>query len=283
MLKVKKNQLTDVQKSPDHRGVTIHDVGVKNIHFPLRLREKNGGYQTVSAQVSMGVELPHHFKGTHMSRFLELLNDWHGQDFASVELRPLLEAVCRKLEAEGATITFRFRYFILKKAPVSAMESLMDYRCLFQAQLYHGEYQFVLGVEVPITTLCPCSKEISDYGAHNQRGWLRVKVTRHHEDDILWIEDLVADLEKLGSCPVFPLLKREDEKWVTEAAYDNPKFVEDVLRDAVLYFENNPKVAWFTIEVENAESIHNHEVYAHYRSDRKNSEILMSLQSPTLF
>lgn len=252
--------MKDVQNQADARGIDIQNVGIKGFHMPLLIRTRQGGFQQVMANVSLSVSLPMHFKGTHMSRFIEALIPWGSKPISNAELRSLLVDTCEKLEADQAEVTIAFKYFIEKKAPVSGRSSFMDYDCTFKARRDKDRHTFLLGVEVPVTSCCPCSKEISDFGAHNQRTLIRATVRFH--GGFLWIEDLVDRLESQGSCQLYPLLKREDEKFVTEKAYENAKFVEDILRDTVIALRNEPLVSWFDVECESMESIHNHSAFA---------------------
>ncbi|HOA16279.1 MAG TPA: GTP cyclohydrolase FolE2 [Bacillota bacterium] len=252
--------MKDVQNQADARGIDIQNVGIKGFHMPLLIRTRQGGFQQVMANVSLSVSLPMHFKGTHMSRFIEALIPWGSKPISNAELRSLLVDTCEKLEADQAEVTIAFKYFIEKKAPVSGRSSFMDYDCTFKARRDKDRHTFLLGVEVPVTSCCPCSKEISDFGAHNQRTLIRATVRFH--GGFLWIEDLVDRLESQGSCQLYPLLKREDEKFVTEQAYENAKFVEDILRDTVITLRNEPLVSWFDVECESMESIHNHSAFA---------------------
>ncbi len=259
--------MKDVAGGADERGVTIQRVGVKDVRLPMQIRRKGGappaegGYDGVLAHVNLAAELPHHFRGTHMSRFLEVLCKWSQLPVASPDIRAMLAQVCKELHAPSAHIEMRFKYFIPKRAPVSGAQSFLDYDCEFSGSLAGGDYVFTLGVAVPITCLCPCSREISRQGAHNQRAVLRVRV-RYPAGEMIWIEDLAAELERHGSAEIYPLLKREDEKHVTEQAYANPKFVEDIVREVVLALRADPRVTWFDVECESYESIHNHSVYA---------------------
>ena len=262
--------LKDVQNSEDTRGVDIQKVGVKHVESPLIIQRKNAENQTVNARVKMNVSLPHHYKGTHMSRFIEVLSEWENKNLLGVDIKGCLHSIIEKLKAQSAELEFKFKYFIDKKAPVSGLSSLMSYSCSFDGILTNvGEnnelYKFTLGVKVPVTTLCPCSKEISEAGAHNQRAVIAVKVS-YPESEHIWIEDLIELIEKCGSCPVYPLLKRADEKYVTERAYQNPKFVEDVLRDVVVALREHKAVESFEVECEAFESIHNHSAWA-YQSE----------------
>jgi GTP cyclohydrolase I len=260
--------LKDVAATRDERGVTIQRVGVKDVHLPAQIRRKEGGYDGVLARVELTAELPHHFRGTHMSRFLAVLFKWSQRPIASPDIRAMLNEVREELQAPSARILMRFKYFMAKCAPVSGAESFLDYDCEFDGALGDDGYVFTLGVEAPITCLCPCSREISAQGAHNQRCMLRARL-RYAPDDIIWIEDLVHELERHGSAQIYPLLKREDEKYVTEQAYATPKFVEDVVRDTVVALRADRRVMWFEVECESYESIHNHSVYAYQQEQRK--------------
>lgn len=262
-----RDRLKDVAAGRDERGVMIQRVGVKDVHLPAQIRRKEGGFDSVLAQVDFTAGLPHHFRGAHMSRFLSVLFKWSQRPIASSDIRAMLEEVRRELAAPSAYVSMRFKYFIAKRAPVSGAESFLDYDCEFNGSLADERYVFTLGVEAPVTLLCPCSREISVAGAHNQRGMLRVRV-RYAAGEMIWIEDLVRELERHGSAQTFPLLKREDEKYVTEQAYANPKFVEDAVRDAVVALRADRRVTWFEVECESYESIHNHSVYAYQQEDR---------------
>jgi len=257
-----KTKLKDVQNLKDNRGIDIQKVGVRNVEVPLNIQRKNASEQIVSAKATMSVFLPGDYKGTHMSRFIEILSDWGQKNLLGVDIKGCLIEIANKLQAKSAEVKFEFKYFINKKAPVSGLSSPMGFDCSFEGILDEDDYRFILGVEVPVTTLCPCSKEISEYGAHNQRAIVKVKLS-YDPDSIIWIEDLIELIEKCGSSPVFPLLKREDEKFVTEYAYNNPKFVEDVLRDVVSKIKNIEIVDWFSVDCEAHESIHNHSAWAY--------------------
>ncbi len=251
--------MIDVQNQYDHRNVNIDKVGVKNIRYPITVMDKENDFQHTVATINMYVNLPRHFKGTHMSRFIEILNEFHGhldiREFARV-----LEAMKARLEAESAHLEIEFPYFIKKLSPVTNTAGLMEYGCQVRGSLnHHSDCDLVVEVTVPITTVCPCSKEISLQGAHNQRGTARLAVRFDH---FIWIEDLVKLVEEAASCEVYSLLKRPDEKYVTERGYENPKFVEDVVRDIAVQLKRDPNVTWFRIDVENFESIHNHSAYA---------------------
>ncbi len=249
----------DIQRLSDHRKIDIDKVGVKDIHYPIVVRDKRGGYQHTVARVDMFVNLPHHFKGTHMSRFIQILNKYR-KDIAVKNLSKILEEMKVSLEAESAHIYIEFPYFIEKKAPVSGEPSLMEYICNFIGESNEKGEAFTFGVKVPVMTLCPCSKEISDFGAHNQRGIITLRVRFRK---FMWIEDLVEIAESCASSPVYTLLKRADEKFVTEHAYQNPAFVEDVVRCVAEKLLKRDEIVWFSVEAENFESIHNHNAYAY--------------------
>jgi GTP cyclohydrolase I len=253
--------MKDVASGADTRGITVQRVGVKDVHLPILVSRKNGGFDSALARIDFGVELPHQFRGTHMSRFVDILFQWRQKPISKPELREMLEEACQRLGSRSARIDVAFKYFITKKAPATGSESALDYDCKFEGEIEDGDYRLTTGVEVPVTILCPCSKEISRAGAHNQRAIIRARI-RTGADSMVWIEDLVALLERQGSAEIFALLKREDEKSVTEAAYDNPKFVEDVVRDVVAALRADDRIVWFEVACESLESIHNHAVYA---------------------
>lgn len=257
-----KSHLRDVQNLIDKRGIEIQKVGIKNVDLPLIIQRKDADNQIVSAKVKISASLDSSYKGTHMSRFMEILNEWREKELLGVDIKGCLEAVKSRLGAKAAEVKFSFKYFIEKTAPVSKQKSLLAYDCSFEGMLNENEYKFFLGVKVPVTTLCPCSKEISKYSAHNQRALIKVLIS-YDDNSHIWIEDLVKDIEKTASCELYSILKREDEKFVTEAAYENPKFVEDVLRDIVVMFRNNEIIKYYEVEVESIESIHNHEAWAY--------------------
>lgn len=259
-------ELKDIQNLSDSRGVDIQKVGVKDVEIPLIIQRKNEKEQVVSAKARITVSLPRNYKGTHMSRFMEVLGEWSQKNLLGVDIQGCIVDVVNKLEAKSAELKFKFKYFIDKKAPVSNYSSPMGYDCSFEGVINDG-YKFILGVSVPLTTLCPCSKEISQYGAHNQRAVIKTRIS-YDPDKIIWIEDLIELIESCGSSPVYPILKREDEKFVTEKAYENPKFVEDVIRDVVLKLRNHSDVDWFEVECEAFESIHNHSAWA-YQTESK--------------
>lgn len=249
--------IPDVQASADSRRVAIDKVGVKQVTYPITLRTRGGGQQTTVATINMYVSLPHHQKGTHMSRFLEVLNTY-AHPLTPDCITVVAKAIREKLNAADAHLEIAFTYFIEKQAPVTGAPGLMDYKVVFTASS-NGSEDFVMRVRAPATSLCPCSKEISDRGAHNQRCEIEAAV---RFEGSMWIEDLVEHLERAASCPVYAVLKRPDEKFVTERAFDNPKFVEDIVRDLAVSLDRDERVKWYSISSENFESIHNHSAYA---------------------
>lgn len=259
--------MIDVQRLVDHRHIDINKVGVKSITYPITVLDRAKKEQATIATVSMYVDLPHHFKGTHMSRFVEILNTYRGE-MTIYKMPEILREMKERLEAETAHLELEFPYFIEKEAPVSKACSLMDYRCSFSGSMNH-ELDFILGVQVPITSLCPCSREISRFGAHNQRSHVTVKVRCA---EFIWLEELIAMVEASGSCDLYALLKREDEKFVTERAYENPVFVEDIVRNIAEKLQSDPRITWFSVEAENFESIHNHSAYAFIEVDKRAAE-----------
>lgn len=250
--------LHDTQSQRDARGIPIDRVGVKNLRFPLRIRDRDHVEQSTVATVSLTVDLPHHFKGTHMSRFVEVLHA-HGHELTVASIASMPRLLMQELDSEKAHVEFRFPYFRSKKAPVTGAKGLMDYGVVFTVNAEKSSVDFVVTVEVPVTTLCPCSKAISARGAHNQRGLVTLSV-RFREP--VWIEELIEMVESSASSGLYSLLKRPDEKYVTEHAYDNPVFVEDLVRSVALQARKHPQVSWFRVEAENFESIHNHNAYA---------------------
>ncbi|WP_022853967.1 GTP cyclohydrolase FolE2 [Thermodesulfatator atlanticus] len=250
--------LKDVQSLPDHRRIEIDKVGIKGIRYPISVLDRKKGIQYTVAEINMYVDLPHHFKGTHMSRFVEILNEFR-HEIHIKKIICILQEMRKRLAAKVAHLEMAFPFFIEKKAPVSQAQGLMEYQCKIYGSLGDEMRDLVLEVHVPIMTLCPCSKEISSFGAHNQRGVVKVKV---RFKKFIWIEELVEIVEKCGSSPVYPLLKRTDEKFVTEWAYEHPMFVEDVVREVCRRLLDHPEITWFTVEAENYESIHAHNAYA---------------------
>lgn len=254
--------MKDIQNTKDLRNVDIQHVGIKHINLPLIVQRKNSSDQIVSAEARVSVSLPRHYKGTHMSRFVEVLTEWQNKHLLGVDIKGCLEKITQKLNAQNGELEFKFIYYIDKKSPVKKKVAPMGYNCSFEGRILDGNYKFILGVEVPVTTLCPCSKEISDFGAHNQRAIINVKIS-YDESEQIWIEDLIEMVESCASSPLYTLLKREDEKFVTELAYQNPKFVEDILRDVVLKLRKNKSIKEFEIDCEAMESIHNHSAWAY--------------------
>lgn len=255
--------IADVQKQPSRRTIDIDKVGVKNISYPIVVLDKFNGTQHTVARINMYVNLPHRHKGTHMSRFIEILSECR-RDISIRNIETILEETRKRLHAQSAHIEMSFPYFIDKPAPVSQARGLMEYICTFKGSLDgDGLIDLVVGITVPITTLCPCSKEISTVGAHNQRGEVRVQV---RFKKFFWIEDLIRMVEESASCEVYALLKRQDEKFVTEKAYSNPMFVEDVVREIAHRLRQDQNFTWFAVESENFESIHNHSAYAYIES-----------------
>jgi len=256
-------EVEDVQARADTRQLPINRVGIKDIRHPVRVKDRSAGEQHTIAKFNMYVSLPHNFKGTHMSRFVEIL---HGEREISVEsFRAMLASMTGKLEADTGHIEMSFPFFIMKRAPVSGVESLMDYQATLIGEHHHGKTKLWVQVEVPVTSLCPCSKKISDYGAHNQRSHVTIRARlRSH----IWIEELIEIAENEASCELYGILKRPDEKYVTERAYDNPKFVEDVVRDVATRLNQDERIAEYVVESENFESIHNHSAYARIERDK---------------
>jgi len=254
----RQGKLHDTQSSPDFRNLRIDKVGVKGLRYPIVVRDRSRATQNTVATVALAVDLPHQFKGTHMSRFLEVLQD-HGGLIHVQSIPKILRALQDKLHAESAHLELDFPYFIEKKAPVTSAPGLVDYQTRFDAVLHGDDLTFKVAVTVPVTTLCPCSKAISTRGAHNQRGYVRLEVTFRKP---VWIEDLVSLVESCGSSEIYSLLKRPDEKHVTEKAYDRPVFVEDLVRAVALKCDAHPDITWYRVEAENLESIHNHSAYA---------------------
>ena len=251
-------EIADVQGSPDTRRIAIDKVGIKGIRHPIRVRDRSGREQHTVATFNMYVNLPHSFKGTHMSRFVEILNDYE-YEITVESFRKMLRDMTRLLDAESGHIEMSFLYFVEKSAPVTGVRSLLDYEVTFTGTLTEDPLSIEVKVVVPVTSLCPCSKQISDYGAHNQRSHVSVTV---RSQKFVWIEELIDVVEKEASCQLYGLLKRPDEKYVTERAYENPKFVEDMVRDVAAKLDGDLRVESYIVESENFESIHNHSAYA---------------------
>ena len=257
--------MADVQNSEDTRCIPINKVGIKDIRHPVRVKDRSQGEQHTIANFNMYVHLPHNFKGTHMSRFVEILN--HYEREISVEsFETMLTEMARRLESNAGHIEMTFPYFVEKPAPVSGVKSLMDYEVTLLGEIKNQQPVVAIKVVVPVTSLCPCSKKISEYGAHNQRSHVTVMV---RTNDFVWIEDIIDLVENEASCELFGLLKRPDEKYVTERAYDNPKFVEDMVRDVAARLNADARIDAYTVESENFESIHNHSAYALVERDKK--------------
>jgi GTP cyclohydrolase IB len=251
-------KLHDKQSERDHRELRIDKVGVRGLRFPIQVRDKARAVQDTVATIGMFVELPQEFKGTHMSRFIEVLNA-HGNIIHVENITDILYALQKKFHADTSHLEIEFPYFMVKRAPATGKESVMDYLARFDATACHKEILFLLTVKANVTTLCPCSKAIAAYGAHNQRGEVTVQIRSRKA---VWIEDLIAIIESSASSQLYALLKREDEKAVTETAYNNPVFVEDLVRNVALKLKAHPDVTWYRVEAENHESIHNHNAYA---------------------
>jgi GTP cyclohydrolase I len=256
--------IDDVQGRQDTRRIPIDRVGIKDIYHPVRVKVRAGGEQHTIANFNMYVHLPHNFKGTHMSRFVEILNE-HELEISVESFNAMLEQMALRLDSEAGHLEMSFPYFIMKKAPVSGVQSLLDYRATLAGELKDGKVETWLKVVVPVTSLCPCSKRISDYGAHNQRSHItiRVRIAEH-----VWLEELIDIAEQEASCELYGILKRPDEKYVTERAYDNPKFVEDMVRDIALRLNADERIRAYSVESENFESIHNHSAYARVELDK---------------
>ena len=256
--------IPDVQSSTDLRNIAINKVGIKSIRHPVQVADRSGGVQHSIGLFDMYVYLPHQFKGTHMSRFVEILNS-HEREISARSFEQIARQMVERLDAESGYLEMRFPYFVNKTAPVSGVQSLLDYDVTFIGELKNGQYYFTLKVLVPVTSLCPCSKKISERGAHNQRSHITLTVrTQAH----VWIEELIDIAERQASCELYGLLKRPDEKYVTERAYDNPKFVEDLVRDVAAALTADPRIDGYVVESENFESIHNHSAYALIEFDR---------------
>ena len=250
--------MKDIQNHKDNRNIDIDQVGVKGIRYPITVLDKNMGEQQTVAQINMYVDLPRHYKGTHMSRFVEILNE-HSRRISLQNFTEILEEMKERLNAKSAHMEITFPYFINKAAPVTKSEGLMEYQCTFKGSL-NSKSDLVTVIHVPISTLCPCSKEISTVGAHNQRGEVTLQV---RFKKFIWIEDLIRLVEETASSDVYSVLKREDEKYVTEWTYDHPMFVEDIVREIAQKLNNDQNITWFAVESENFESIHNHNAYAY--------------------
>ena len=254
------NAIADVQSSPDQRNMPINQVGIKDLHFPLQIQSAEGVQHTI-ARIGMTVALPASQKGTHMSRFVALMEERQHLVLDFTSLHQLTLDMLERLDAQAGRINISFPFFRKKAAPVSGITSFLDYAVTWQGEVSaSGEYSHQIKVLAPVTSLCPCSKEISQYGAHNQRSHVTVTLTCHKQE--VSIEEIIDLVENKASCQLYGLLKRPDEKYVTEHAYENPKFVEDIVRDIAVALKNDPRIDRFSVESENFESIHNHSAYA---------------------
>jgi len=256
--------IDDVQSTPDTRHIAIDRVGIKAIRHPIKVADKNGGVQHTVAVFNMYVNLTHRFKGTHMSRFVEILNSQE-REISVESFENILRTMVKKLGTSSGHIEMTFPYFINKSAPISGVKSLLDYDVTFIGEIKNGDYEFTMKVVVPVASLCPCSKKIADYGAHNQRSHMSISI---RTNSFVWIEDVVRIAENKASCELYGLLKRPDEKYVTEKAYDNPKFVEDLVRDVAVELNKDARINAYMVESENFESIHNHSAYALIEQDK---------------
>jgi GTP cyclohydrolase I len=261
----------DIQNQNDERRIPIDQVGVSNLRYPIIVLDQEHGKQHTVADLTLSVNLPHHFKGTHMSRFIEVLNEHRGE-ITMRTVPTILQKIKERLEAESAHMDVKFPYFLERIAPQSEARGLVDYECFFKGTSKKDQDDFILGVRVPVTTLCPCSKAISDYGAHNQRGYITIEVrttaSNNDEPTIIWIEELIEIAEASASAPVYALLKRSDERHVTMQAYDNPVFVEDMVRNSAVKLQSDRRVGWFRVQAVNHESIHNHNAFARLEWER---------------
>jgi GTP cyclohydrolase I len=251
--------MKDVQSQHDPRRIEIQKVGVKDVKYPIQVLDKSNHTQATVATINMYADLPHDFKGTHMSRFIDVVNEYY-VDISMHNFLEMLGKVRELLDASRAYTEVIFPYFIEKKAPISGERSMMEYICEYMGEVSDQYEHFYVGIQVPIATVCPCSQEISDIGAHNQRGIVRLKLLF---EKFFWIEDIISIVEQSGSSEVYTLLKREDEKYITEKAFRRPRFVEDVVREVTEKLEAMGDFCWFSVEAENFESIHNHSAYAY--------------------
>jgi GTP cyclohydrolase I len=258
------NAMEDVQASHDAREIPISRVGIKDLSHPITIQNRDGSTSSSIASFSMSVSLPHDQKGTHMSRFIQMLNETETVVSAK-SFHKMLNGMVQRLEADNGYIEMQFPYFIEKTAPVSGVKSLMDYQVSLAGQIENGYVDSTLEITVPVKSLCPCSKKISEYGAHNQRSHLTVGINCSSK---MWLNELIKIVEAQASAELFAILKRPDEKYITERAYNNPKFVEDVVRDVANEFDNNDKISRYYVHAENFESIHNHSAFAVVEHDK---------------
>jgi GTP cyclohydrolase I len=266
------DSIPDVQGSADTRHLAINRVGIKDIQHPVVVKDRNDGVQHTVARFNMYVQLPQHFKGTHMSRFVHILNN-HDREISIRSFKRILREMLNALEADVGVIEMSFPYFINKAAPVSGVKSLMNYDVTLIGEIRDKHIETEIKVVVPVTSLCPCSKKISDYGAHNQRSHVTITALIK---EFVWIEELIEIVEKNASCELYGLLKRPDEKYVTEKAYNNPKFVEDMVRDIAGQLNKDQRIRRYKIESENFESIHNHSAYALIEHDKDTNPVAAS-------
>ncbi len=250
--------IADVQSIRDKRRITVNRAGIRAIRHPVRVADKTGEIQHTIATFNMHVNLSHQSRGAHMSRFVEILNS-HDEELSVQSFERMVRAMVDKLETDSGDIEMSFPYFVRKAAPISRIQSLLDYEVTFIGEIRSGSYNFLMKVVVPVTSLCPCSKQVSAYGAHNQRSHMTISV---RANTVIWIEDLLRMAEDQASSELYSVLKRSDEKYVTEKAYDNPKFVEDVVRDLATMLNRDARIDAYVVESENFESIHNHSAYA---------------------
>jgi GTP cyclohydrolase IB len=256
--------IEDVQARADSRRIPINKVGIKDVYHPVRVKDRTSVEQHTIANFNMYVALPHNFKGTHMSRFVEVLH-MNEREISVESFRDILAEMTEKLNAQSGHIEMSFPFFVMKKAPMSGVESLMNYQASLIGELHNGKPELWLKVVVAATSLCPCSRDISKYGAHNQRSHITIKAK---VEGHMWLEELIDIAEQEASCEVYSILKRADEKYVTERAYENPKFVEDIVRDVAVRMNNEERVRAYVVEAENFESIHNHSAYALIENDK---------------
>lgn len=255
--------IEDVQNRRDTRQIAIQKAGIKAVSYPITFLDSNTSTQHTLATFDLAVNVLSHFKGTHMSRFVEIVHEITSP-FSLITLQNMLKTMVARQNAEHGYIDVRFPYFLMKKAPISGVASVLEYNVSLHGEIHHGLSTITYTIRVPVTSLCPCSKEISEYGAHNQRTYITLQVT---SQEILCLADLILLVEKQGSCELYATLKRSDEKYVTEKAYENPKFVEDIVRDLALALEKESQIVSYHIETESIESIHNHSAYAVVISD----------------
>lgn len=260
--------MRDVQSERDLRNMPIDRVGINSVSWPIQVLDRSCGTQDTVAEVSLSVMLPRDYRGTHMSRFVEILGN-HENKITFHNMEHILTTLCERLDADEAHACFKFPYFITKTAPVSGSKGRVRYDVMFDAKVEDGKFDLVTELVAPIQTLCPCSKEISDSGAHNQRAHASIKVRM---DNFIWVEELAETADSCASAPIYSLLKREDEKFVTEQAYSNPRFVEDAVRDLAIAMEADDRILWYSVTVTSHESIHNHNAFATIENDKRRGQ-----------